>query len=105
MNRQLTTLGLARRAGRLIIGTPMVCEAMRSAHPPVYVFCACDVSASTERRLISKCAYYKIPIMKLEASTVMLGNAVGKTGAVAAVALTDAGFLTALHLTDRKGRE
>lgn len=105
MTKLLLTLGLCRRAGKLVIGTPMVCEKMRTGHTVCYVFYASDVSDATEKKLRSKCSHYGIPILKIEASREMLGKAVGKCGAVAAVALTDAGFLPALHLTDRKGRE
>ena len=105
MTKLLGTLGLCRRAGKLVIGTPMVCEKMRAGRSVCYVFYASDVSDATVKKLQNKCSYYGIPILKIEASREMLGKAVGKSGAVAAVALTDAGFLPALHLTDRKGRE
>lgn len=96
--RLLSTLGLCRRAGGLIFGTDMVCEAMRNSQKTVLaVVEASDTSDNTHKRLVSKCTYYKVPHHRLSITTEALGHAIGKTGVVAAVAVTHEGLLKSLE--------
>ena len=93
----LSTLGLCARARKLVMGTPMVCEAMRDKRASVVaVLEASDTSAGTHKKLTDKCAFYGVPHYRLTASTQQLGHAVGKTGAVAAVGVTDENLYKAL---------
>ncbi len=96
--RLLSTLGLCARARKLVIGTPMVCEALRKSGrvPILAVLEASDTSDNTHSRLLSKCAHYRTPLYRIPADTADLGHAVGKSGAVAAVGVTDAQLLRAL---------
>jgi ribosomal protein L7Ae-like RNA K-turn-binding protein len=76
----------------------MVCEAMRDRKTPVIaVLEASDVSANTHKKLSDKCAFYGVPLYRLTADTSRLGRAVGKTGAVAAVGVTDESLYKALE--------
>lgn len=97
-DKLLSTLGLCARARKLVMGTPMVCEAMRTGgKPPVLaVLEASDTSENTHGKLASKCTYYRIPHYRIHADTQTLAHAVGKTGAVAAVGVTDENLLKAL---------
>ena len=96
-DKLLSTLGLCARARKLVMGTPMVCEALRSRKPPVLaVLEASDTSDNTHKKLADKCAYYQVPLYRLTADTARLGKAIGKTGAVAAVGLTDENLYRAL---------
>ena len=96
-DKLLSTLGLCARARKLVMGTPMVCEAMRDKRAPVVaVLEASDTSAGTHKKLTDKCAFYGVPHYRLAASTQQLGHAVGKTGAVAAVGVTDENLYKAL---------
>jgi ribosomal protein L7Ae-like RNA K-turn-binding protein len=80
------------------MGTPMVCEAMRDKRTPVIaVLEASDASANTHKKLSDKCAFYGVPLYRLTADTSRLGRAVGKTGAVAAVGVTDESLYKALE--------
>lgn len=104
-DKLLSTIGLCARARKLVMGTPMVCEAMRSRKPAVLaVLEASDTSENTHHKLVSKCTYYQIPLYRLTADTARLAHAVGKTGAVAAVGITDENFYKALiaHLPPRE---
>jgi ribosomal protein L7Ae-like RNA K-turn-binding protein len=75
----------------------MVCEALRGRKPPVLaVLEASDTSENTHKKLADKCAYYQVPLYRLTADTARLGKAIGKTGAVAAVGLTDENLYRAL---------
>ena len=96
-DKLLSTLGLCARARKLVMGTPMVCEALRDKKSPVIaVLEASDTSANTHKKLSDKCGFYGVPLYRLTADTVGLGRAVGKTGAVAAVGVTDANLYNAL---------
>ena len=109
-DKLLSTVGLCARARKLVMGTPMVCETLRSGKPPILmVLEASDTSENTHKKLSDKCAYYQVPLYRLSADTARLGKAVGKTGAVATVGVTDENLCKALtpHLqrSDRDGAE
>lgn len=95
----LSTLGLCARARALVVGTPQVCETLRAE--PGRILCvleAADTSPGTHKKLSDKAAYYRIMHIRLDIDGGTLGRAVGKSGIVAAVGVTDPGFLLALHL-------
>ena len=94
----LSTLGLCARARKLVTGTPMICEALRKGGkaPVLAVVEAADTSANTHERLLSKCTYYRVSHYRITADAASLAHAVGKTGAVAAVGVTDESLLRAL---------
>ena len=96
----MSTLGLCARAGGLVIGTPMVCEALRI--PPhkkgrvLAVLEAGNTSENTHHKLVSKCAYYHVPLYRLTVSTEALARAIGKSAATAAVGVTHQGLWEAM---------
>ena len=92
----LGVIGLCRGAGRAVIGTPMVCEALRKGAREVIVIEASDTSDNTHKKITDKCAYYKVKHVRIESDSLTLGAAVGK-GAVAAVMINDAGFCRAVE--------
>ncbi len=95
MNRALSYIGIAKKAGKLTFGTDAVCDALRRGGKNP-VFAASDISAATEKKLSDKCAFYGVRLVRLKADTSALGHAIGKTGAVAAVYVTDAGLANAV---------
>ena len=90
--RFLTFLGLCRRAGKTVHGTPLVCEALAKRKPPYLVLLAENASAGTAKKITDKCKYYHVPMLVVPATTERLARAVGKSGAMAAVAVTDESF-------------
>ena len=98
--RLLGYLGLARKAGRLVIGTEAVTETVRSGQrgrKPYIVFLAADVSDNTEKRIENGCTYYRVRCITLPIETYVLGHAIGKTGCIAAVGIMDEGFARAME--------
>ncbi|MBQ8409835.1 MAG: hypothetical protein IJY39_13325 [Clostridia bacterium] len=102
----LLMIGMCRGAGKLIIGTPMICEHLRklgnknsastdSTSPNVIVIEASDTSENTHKKISDKCIYYKVKHIKINSTCEILGNAVGKS-AVAAVAVADKSFCRAI---------
>lgn len=92
LNQQklLHALGLCAKARKAILGTPMICDALRVGKPTVYlVVAASDNSENTAKRLSDRCAYYGISLAVLPINGDTLAHAMGKTSRVAAVAVTD----------------
>jgi ribosomal protein L7Ae-like RNA K-turn-binding protein len=84
-------LGLCAKAGRLVCGTALICDALRlgrSGKTPLLVVAACDVSENTAKRLRDRCAYYNVPLAVAELGAEELGRAVGRSP-LAAVGVTD----------------
>ena len=106
MNRDkfLSMLGLSKRAGAAITGTPMVIAALKEKKIQI-VFYPSDASANTQKKITDKCAFYGVPCVKTERTSVEIGNAVGKLGAVCAVGITDKNFsneLSTLNLNEKR---
>ena len=85
----LQALGLCARARGLIIGTPMVLEAMRGRSCPRLVLSAADNAQNTEKKLTDKCTYYGVRLEHLACDGERLAAAIGKHRRVAAVAVSD----------------
>ena len=86
----LRALGLCRRAGALVSGTPMICDALRDGkRKPLMVLMASDVSEGTKKKLTDKCTFYETRLVTLATGGEDLAKAVGKTGFLASVAVTD----------------
>ena len=100
----LGIIGLCRGAGKTIVGVPMICEELKkragksnsSDEVNMIVAEASDTSENTHKRIVDKCTFYNVKHIRLHADCQTLGNAVGKGGAVAAVAINDAGFCRAI---------
>lgn len=89
--KMLSALGLCVRAGKVIFGVPMICDAMRKGgeKSPVLVLSASDISENTHKRITDKCGYYEIKHLRLSCGGDTLAAALGKTSFLAAVAVTD----------------
>ena len=91
-DRLLCMLGLCARAGRLICGVPLICDAMRAGRKgkiPLLVLEAADASPNTHKRITDRCAFYQTETVQLTVSAADLAHAVGHGGLLAAVAVTD----------------
>ncbi len=86
----LSMLGLAKKSGRVIIGTPMIIEHIqkkKSIDPEEFlVIEAADTSENTHKKLSDKCNFYNIRRIRISANCAELGASLGKN-AVAAVAI------------------
>ncbi len=97
----LGMVGMCRKAGKTVIGTPMICEHLRKcgkneeAEVAVMVLEASDTSENTHKKLTDKCLYYNVKHVRLGTTCEDLGRAVGKS-AVAAVAVADKNFCRAI---------
>ena len=91
--RLLSSLGLCLKARALIMGTPMVCEALQKKTKPYVVLEASDTSPATHKKLCDKCKFYGVRHVRLPVEGAELASALGKTSTLAAVAVTDSGLL------------
>ena len=87
----LSSLGLCARAGKLIFGVPMICEALRGGGKkmPLLVFEAADTSENTHKKIADKTAFYGVRTVRLQCDGATLASALGKTASLAAVAIKD----------------
>ena len=91
MERILGMLGLAMRAGKLIIGTEMICRAMPRVKPMLVVVSSA-ASEGTKKKLRTKCEFYNTDIIQIDLDTEALGHLLGKTYTPAAVAVIEPGI-------------
>ncbi len=84
-------LGLAMRAGRVIIGTEQVCIALKKGKVRLALV-ARDASLSTKKKIAVKCEFYGVTSVEIPIDATELGALLGKTYAPAAVGVTDEGF-------------
>lgn len=85
-------LGFAMRAGKVAIGTETVCAAMAAKARPRLVLIACDVSAGTLKKIVTKCEFYGIKSVQINIGADELGDLLGKTYSPATVGIMDDGF-------------
>ena len=92
IKRALSMIGLCKKAGRLTSGVPLVCEGR--AFLTVY---ASGASENSVKRVCDKCKSYETLVKALDVTPEELAKAIGKSGAVAAVAILDRGFAEAIE--------
>jgi hypothetical protein len=103
----LGLVGICKRAGKTIVGVPMICEHLQKLSQKrskaggveddvdIIVIEASDTSENTHKKISDKCIYYNVKHIRLDATSEILGKAVGKR-ATAAVAIADASFCRAI---------
>ena len=100
-------LGFATRAGKIIVGTELVCAAMPKGKVKLTVLSG-TASESTKKTLTTKSEFYGIAFIVTEIDSAELARVIGKESNVAAVAVTDERFaseilkLFAQYLDERK---
>lgn len=87
--RVLGTLGLAKKAGRIVSGEFMTERAIRDGNARL-VIVAGDASGNTKKKFADSCKYYHVPYTEF-GDKEQLGSAIGKEFR-ASLAVTDQGF-------------
>ena len=101
-DRFFRMLGLARRAGKLAIGTPLTLDALHRRRAFLLLVSE-GASASTRKKMETQSAYYHVPLFALNISPEELARLLGKQAPVVSVAVTDEHFAT--ELTKSSGKE
>ena len=99
----LFSIGLARKAGKLISGTDFVCDGIRKSKV-FLVVCSGDVSENTKKKISDCCAYYRVPLHFADVSKEMLGKAIGKSFS-ACVGITDQNLSELISRNINRGKE
>ncbi|MBQ9745598.1 MAG: ribosomal L7Ae/L30e/S12e/Gadd45 family protein [Clostridia bacterium] len=80
-------LSLARRAGKALCGTPLVCDAVRGGGVE-FVLVSKYASENSKKRVLNCATHYKTKILYTELTPEALGAAVGKAS-LACIGITD----------------
>ena len=97
----LALLGIAKKAGKVVSGTDMVVESIRSQkkNSVKLLILSSDASANTTKRINNTSAYYNIPLMVTEADKNELAHITGHSSALSVVGIIDSGFAEAMLKT------
>lgn len=82
------SLGMAKKAGKLVTGEDLVIKSIQSERAKL-VFVASDAAANLIKRMTDKTTYYEIPMLD-SLSTAELSHAIGSERKV--IAVQDKGF-------------
>ena len=93
MKKELSLLGLAKRAGRLAVGNDAVSEALHTGRARLLIL-AEDAAENTVRRFSNR--HGEVPLRTLPCSKETLGSAIGYKSCAAA-AICDEGFAQAFE--------
>lgn len=88
-------LGLAKRAGKLVPGTPAVTAEIR-ANKALIVLLTSDAAPNAVKRITDSCASHNTPLHTIRYTKAQIGAAIGLSGEVATVALVDHNFKKAI---------
>lgn len=90
--RIVNAAGLAKRAGKCVLGTEMCVENIRNNKAKL-VLAACDLSANTVKRLTNSCSFHSVELLFLGLDKIELGMRLGKKNGTSCVAILDDGFV------------
>lgn len=93
-------MGFAMRAGKLVLGTDLVCTAMakRGKDRPSLIVIIDDASPATKKKLITKAEFYGIKHLTLGLAASDVGAILGKTYSPVCIGVTDEGFAKEISL-------
>lgn len=78
LERALGMIGLAKRAGKLIVGSDAVISSVASRKKPYVVLVPSDASDRTKKQLADKCSFYGVQCIELPCDRETLARFVGK---------------------------
>lgn len=90
-NRFLFMLGLARKAGAIIIGTELVTKALASGKVKLVIYTQ-NSSQNTTKRVTDKCKFYGVECEMTEHTSDEVSSAIGKSGSVCVLGITNESF-------------
>ena len=96
----LFRIGLGRRAGKLIVGTEMVCDGVRDGKV-LLIIMAENASPNSRKRILGCAKYYNAEVDTVDVTTEELGAAIGKS-AVACVGVTDENIVRLINSRQKK---
>jgi len=91
VEKLLGMLGLARRAGKVVIGTEQICVSLSKRQAKLLII-SNEASDNAKKKLVCKAEFYGVKVIIINVEMTELGRLLGKSYAPAAVAVTDEGF-------------
>lgn len=91
-DRLISAFGLAKRAGRCVLGTQMCVDSIREETARL-VIAACDLSDNTNKKLMDSCSYHNVDIIFLDCNMAYLGEKLGKKNGTSCAAILDESFV------------
>ena len=91
VKRALGMLGLAMKAGKVVIGTEQVISFLQKGKVKL-ILVSGSASDGTKKKMLHKCEFYKTRMVELSIDTDELGRLLGKTYTPAVVGITDENF-------------
>ena len=96
-NKICGMLGICRKAGKLVAGTDLVVEAIRSRKNTVQlVLLSADASENTVKKVRNCCKHYGKTLLILNDDGEQIARIIGKTGVISTCAICDSGLAKAL---------
>ena len=93
----LSLLGIARKAGKTVLGTDMTVESIRKKSSSVKVILlASDASQNTVKRIKNTSDYYGVHLTELSADKLQLSALMGQGSELSVIGVTDSGFADAI---------
>ena len=94
----ISLIGIAKKAGKVISGTEMTVESVRSAKKSSVklIVCSGDASANTVKRINNPSGFYGIPVIRLTVVKTELARTVGHPSELSVIGITDTGFAEAM---------
>lgn len=89
-------LGLARKAGKLSVGSELCVESIRAGKAELVILCN-DMSDNSNKKLADAMRTRGVPYIVLPLGKVELAKKVGKSSFAVACALTDKGFAKIIY--------
>ena len=100
-NKLKSLLGIAKKAGKAILGTDMTVEAIRGSKKKSVklILVAKDASQTTVKRINNTGSFYKIPVIVAAFDKGELAHIVGSQAELSVVGISDEGFAKAMIKT------
>ena len=91
IKRVLGMLGLAMKAGKVVIGTEQAISFLQKGRVKL-ILVSGKASDGTKKKMLHKCEFYKTRMAELDIETDELGRLLGKTYTPSVVGITDENF-------------
>ena len=91
-DKVMSTLGLAKKAGKVMSGTNLVSTFIRSDNKPSLVVLANDASDNTKKLIQSASKHHKVLCRAINYSMDQLSDAIGASYYISCIAILDKGF-------------
>ncbi len=104
IDKVLSALGLAKKAGKIMSGTNLVSTFIRSDNKPALVLLAVDASKNTKKLIESASRHHKVVCISTSYTMDQFSCAIGASYYISCIAVLDRGFadmiVTKLHESD-----